>query len=158
MNPTTPLATNDPSSTPFSPGEDSRLGALTTRPPMGLGGTSAIPTPDAAARHPPRRWGASLLGGVGSALGAGAGVAAGLSLAAGGASAMGVAMLGAALGAGVGSVAASMIARRPGPGAAARDPAPLPDRVTGLPTRSEFLASLQAEREAELRRHRAHWC
>lgn len=151
MNPTTPLATTDPSSpAPFSPSEDSRLGALTTRPPQGLGGTAA----PAAAPPSPKGWPASLLGGVGSAVGAGAGVAAGLSLAAGSGPGLGIAMLGAALGAGVGSVTASMIARRQGSASAMHDPHPLPDRVTGLPTRSEFLANLQTERDAELRRQR----
>jgi len=100
-------------------------------------------------------WRAGAAAGLGGAAGAGVGAAVGLALhaalfAGSGPVGVGAAVLGAVLGAAVGGMAAPLtIARRPAPPNEAF--ASTQDRVTGLPTRAEFLASVQQEREAERR-------
>ncbi|WP_329723325.1 bifunctional diguanylate cyclase/phosphodiesterase [Ideonella sp.] len=100
-------------------------------------------------------WRSGAVAGLGSAAGAGVGAAASLALHAAmlsgsGPVGVGAAVLGAVLGAAVGGLA--------GPLALSRHPAlkdagaSTLDRVTGLPTRAEFLADVQRERDAERQR------
>jgi diguanylate cyclase (GGDEF)-like protein len=142
VNPTTPLAAPDPLFHAALPPEEAG--------PVDSSTPSAAPMSERAFL-----WRSGAVAGLGSAAGAGFGAAASLALHAamlsgGGPVGVGAAVLGAVLGAAVGGLVGPLaLARHPAQKVAG---ASTLDRVTGLPTRAEFLADVQRERDAERQR------
>ncbi|HJV68135.1 MAG TPA: bifunctional diguanylate cyclase/phosphodiesterase [Ideonella sp.] len=105
---------------------------------------AGLPLAASAAEPTPPRWRIALAAGLGAAVGASVGAAVGLALPSG----PGGAVFGAVLGAAVGGLLAPLLATPAEPLPPADAFVSTLDPVTGLPTRTEFLARVQAERDA----------